>query len=122
MKLVATGKIQPLASTEKFVALQIDTESGEPLIMEFPIESLPELSFVAVQIASMCAQRRRAVFEPPRLPVAKWSVAPVPETGDIVLKFEYPVAGAHGFRIDRATALALHSGLGQVLEKKSGAN
>jgi hypothetical protein len=124
MKFIATGEIQPLgfSDDEKRVALQVATESGEPIIIEYPVSDLPELSIIATQMATRSAKRTGLAFEPPRLPVAKWSVGAVPETGDIVLKFEYPIAGAHGFRIDRAAALALHSGLGELLSKRVGAN
>ena len=124
MKFIAGGNVGPLGWTDdnSSIALQFKSKVGEDLIVEFPVDRLQELSVLATQMATKSSERTKSAFEPPRLPVAKWSVGAVPETGDIVLKFEYPVAGAHGFRIDRATALALHAGLGDVLAKKTGAN
>ena len=124
MKFIAGGKVAPLGWSDdnSSIALQFKSETGEDLIVEFPVGRLDELSLIATQMATKSAARTNSVFEPARLPVAKWSAGAVPETGDIVLKFEYPVAGAHGFLIDRAMGLALLSGLREVLEKKSGAN
>lgn len=124
MAFVSDGSISPLGWTDdnSSVALQFKSRAGDKLVIEFPVEHLPEASLIATQMATKSAERTKTAFEPPRLPVAKWSAGASPETGDIVLKFEYPVAGSHSFRIDRATALALHSGLGELLAKRIGGN
>ena len=124
MKFIAHGDISSLGWTDdtKSVALRFKSERNEDLIIEFPVDRLPELSVIATQMATKSAERTKTVFDPPCLPVAKWSVGAALETGGIALKFEYPVAGAHGFRIDRETALALHKALGDTLVAKKGAN
>ena len=70
---VAAGTIKSLGlcDDKNYVALRIAAESGELVALEFPTTLLPELSIIAVQLATKSSEKTGSEFDPPRLPVAK---------------------------------------------------